>query len=107
MRRLGKSFAFKVDNGADAVKSWSEHRPYKLPRTPSNHEWAIGQQVVYVQQTAAGWMPTSITGTIVGFAEGRPRKAEIRWDHPTRISGAISFQRLRPHDFLQAYWQRN
>lgn len=96
MRRFGKSFVFKVDNGEDAVKPWLEHRPYQLPRTPSKHEWAIGQRVVYVQQTAAGWMPTSITGTIVGFVASKPRKAQVRWHQSTRISSTISFQRLRP-----------
>ena len=97
MRQFGKRFAYKVDDGKDAVKCGAGYRPYKLPRTPRNHEWLPGQQVVYVQCTAAGWMPSSIVGTIEGFdASGRARKAQVRWHSTTDIAPTISLQRLRP-----------
>jgi hypothetical protein len=97
MRQFGKRFAYKVDDGKDAVKCGAGYRPYKLPRTPRNHEWLPGQQVVYVQCTAAGWMPSSIVGTIEGFdASGRARKAQVRWHSATDIAPTISLQRLRP-----------
>ena len=97
MRQFGKRFAYKVDDGKDAVKCGAGYRPYKLPRTPRNHEWLLGQQVVYVQCTAAGWMPSSIVGTIEGFdASGRARKAQVRWHSTTDIAPTISLQRLRP-----------
>ena len=97
MRQFGKRFAYKVDDGKDAVKCGAGYRPYKLPRTPRNHEWLPGQQVVYVQRTAAGWMPSSIVGTIEGFdASGRARKAQVRWHSTTDIAPTISLQRLRP-----------
>ena len=97
MRQFGKQFVYKVDDGKDAVKCGAGYRPYKLPRTPRNHEWLPGQQVVYVQRTAAGWMPSSIVGTIEGFdASGRARKAQVRWHSTTDIAPTISLQRLRP-----------
>lgn len=97
MRQFGKRFAYKVDDGKDAVKCGAGYRPYKLPRTPRNHEWLPGQQVVYVQRTTAGWMPSSIVGTIEGFdASGRARKAQVRWHSTTDIAPTISLQRLRP-----------
>ena len=97
MRQFGKQFVYKVDDGKDAVKCGAGYRPYKLPRTPRNHEWLPGQQVVYVQCTAAGWMPSSIVGTIEGFdASGRARKAQVRWHSTTDIAPTISLQRLRP-----------
>lgn len=97
MRQFGKRFVYKVDDGKDAVKCGAGYRPYKLPRTPRNHEWLPGQQVVYVQCTAAGWMPSSIVGTIEGFdASGRARKAQVRWHSATDIAPTISLQRLRP-----------
>jgi hypothetical protein len=97
MRQFGKRFAYKVDDGKDAVKCGAGYRPYKLPRTPRNHEWLPGQDVVYVQRTAAGWMPSSIVGTIEGFdASGRAKKAQVRWHSTTDIAPTISLQRLRP-----------
>ena len=97
MRQFGKRFAYKVDDGKDAVKCGAGYRPYKLPCTPRNHEWLPGQDVVYVQRTAAGWMPSSIVGTIEGFdASGRAKKAQVRWHSTTDIAPTISLQRLRP-----------
>ena len=97
MRQFGKRFVYGVDNGKKAVKIGTGYRPYKLPRTPRNHEWSIDEQVVYVERTAAGWLPSSIVGTIVGFDEsGRSRKAQVRWHSATNIAPTISLQRLRP-----------
>jgi hypothetical protein len=108
MRQFGKRFAYKVDDGKDAVKCGAGYRPYKLPRTPRNHEWLPGQQVVYVQCTAAGWMPSSIVGTIEGFdASGRARKAQVRWHSATDIATTISLQRLRPLSLITNAYQGN
>ena len=97
MRQFGKRFVYTVDDGRNAVKIGTGYRPYKLPHTPRNHEWLLNEQVVYVQRTAAGWMPSSIVGTIVGFDEsGRSRKAQVRWHSVTDIAPTISLQRLRP-----------
>lgn len=101
MKRNGKQFVYRVDDGTNAVKFQAGYRPYRLPRTPRHHEWAVGQQVVYVQCTAAGWMPSSIVGTIVGFDEsGRSRKAQVRWHSATDIAPTISLQRLRPFSLI-------
>lgn len=106
MQRFGKRFVYLVDDGKDAVKCGTGYRPYKLPRTPRNHEWLIGQDVVYVQRTAAGWMPSSIVGTIEGFdASGRARKARVRWHSATNITPTISLQRLRPLSLINRDYQ--
>jgi hypothetical protein len=108
MRQFGKRFAYKVDDGKDAVTCGAGYRPYKLPRTPRNHEWLPGQQVVYVQRTAAGWMPSSIVGTIEGFdASGRARKAQVRWHSATDIAPTISLQRLRPLCLINELYGKN
>ena len=108
MRQFGKRFAYKVDDGKDAVKCGAGYRPYKLPRTPRNHEWLPGQDVVYVQRTAAGWMPSSIIGTIEGFdASGRARKAQVRWHSTTDIAPTISLQRLRPLCLINELYGKN
>lgn len=104
MRRSGKQFVYRVEDGQGSVKKWSASR-YSVPRTPKNHEWLPGQEVVYIQPTAAGWMPTSLVGTIIDLlSDGRSRKAIVRWHADTLIAPTISFQRLRPrqliHDFL-------
>jgi len=104
MQRFGKQFVYLVDDGKDAVKCGTGYRPYKLPRTPRNHEWLPGQHVVYVQRTAAGWMPSSVVGTIEGFDEsGRSRKARVRWHSATNIAPTISLQRLRPLALIHGY----
>lgn len=108
MQRFGKRFVYRVDDGKDAVKCGTGYRPYKLPRTPRNHEWLVGQDVVYVQRTAAGWMPSSIVGTIEGFdASGRARKARVRWHSATNIACTISLQRLRPLSLITNAYQGN
>ena len=108
MRQFGKRFVYKVDDGKDAVKCGAGYRPYKLPRTPRNHEWLPGQQVVYVQCTAAGWMPSSIVGTIEGFdASGRAKKAQVRWHSATDIAPTISLQRLRPLCLINELYGKN
>ena len=108
MRQFGKRFVYRVDDGKDAVKCRTGYRPYKLPRTPRNHEWLPGQDVVYVQRTAAGWMPSSIVGTIVGFDEsGRSRKAQVEWHSATDIAPTISLQRLRPLSLITSAYQDN
>ena len=108
MQRFGKRFVYTVDDGKDAVKCGAGYRPYKLPRTPRNHEWLPGQDVVYVQRTAAGWMPSSIVGTIEGFdASGRARKAQVRWHSATDIACTISLQRLRPLSLINHAYQSN
>jgi hypothetical protein len=106
MQRFGKRFVYAVDDGKDAVKCGTGYRPYKLPRTPRNHEWLVGQQVVYVQRTTAGWMPSSIIGTIEGFdAIGGARKAVVRWHSATNIACTISLQRLRPLSLISHAYQ--
>ena len=108
MQRFGKQFVYRVDDGKNAVKCGTGYRPYKLPRTPRNHEWLPGQDVVYVQRTAAGWMPSSIVGTIEGFdANGRARKARVRWHSATDIAPTISLQRLRPLSLITNAYQGN
>jgi len=108
MRQFGKRFVYRVDDGKDAVKCGAGYRPYKLPRTPRNHEWLPGQDVVYVQRTAAGWMPSSIIGTIVGFDESaRAKKAIVRWHSATDIAPTISLQRLRPLSLINHAYQGN
>lgn len=108
MRQFGKQFVYKVDDGKNAVKCGTGYRPYKLPRTPRNHEWLPGQDVVYVQRTAAGWMPSSIVGTIEGFdASGRARKAVVRWHSATDIAPTISLQRLRPLSLIANAYKSN
>ena len=97
MQQFGKQFVYRVDDGKNAVRCGAGYRPYKLPRTPRNHEWLPGQDVVYVQRTSAGWMRSSIVGTIEGFdASARARKAIVRWHSATDIAPTISLQRLRP-----------
>ena len=108
MRQFGKQFVYTVDDGKKAVKCGAGYRPFKLPRTPRNHEWLPGQDVVYVQRTAAGWMPSSIVGTIEGFDEsGRSRKAQVRWHSATDIAPTISLQRLRPLSLITSAYQDN
>lgn len=101
MKRSGKQFVYRVDNGENSVNFRTVYRSYKLPPTPPHYKWAVGQQVVYVQYTAAGWMPTSIIGTIVGFIkDGRQRKAQMKWHVDTDIAPTISLQRLRPFSLI-------
>lgn len=108
MRKFGKRFVYTVDDGRNAVKIGTGYRPYKLPCTPRNHEWLPGQDVVYVQRTAAGWMPSSTIGTIVGFDEsGRSRKARVRWHSATDIAPTISLQRLRPLALIRELFRQN
>lgn len=108
MRQFGKRFAYKVDEGKNAVSSMAGYRPYKLPRTPSNHEWLVGQRAVYVQPTAAGWMPTSIVGTIIGFVkDGRQCKAQMLWPDNICLASTISLQRLRPFFLIHGHSSSN
>ena len=108
MRQFGKRFVYTVDDGKKAVKCGTVYRPYKLPRTPRSHEWSIDEQVVYVQRTAAGWMPSSIIGTIVGFDEsGRSRKAQVRWHSATDIAPTISLQRIRPLALIRELFRQD
>lgn len=97
MKSYGKQFVYRVDDGKKAVINASDYRPYWLPRTPRKYEWEPGEEVVYIQPTAAGWMATSIIGTLIGFVEqGNRRKAVVIWHETTDISPTISMQRLRP-----------
>lgn len=97
MKSYGKQFVYRVDDGKKAVINASDYRPYWLPRTPRKYEWEPGEEVVYIQPTAAGWMATSIIGTLIGFVEqGNRRKAVVIWHEATDISPTISMQRLRP-----------
>jgi hypothetical protein len=104
MQHKGKQFVYPVDDGRKAEKLGTAS--FKaLPRTPVSHTWEVGQTVVYVQCTAAGWMPTSLLGTIAAIVkDGRQSKARIVWHSETKVGLMISFQRLRPfllvHDFL-------
>ena len=108
MQQFGKRFVYRVDDGKNAVRCGAGYRPYKLPRTPRNHEWLPGQDVVYVQRTSAGWMPSSIVGTIEGFdASARARKAIVRWHSATDIAPTISLQRLRPLSQITSAYQNN
>lgn len=101
MRRSGKQFVYRVERDENTVKLGAAARPYKLPRTPRGHKWAVGDEVVYVQRTAAGWMPTSLTGTITAFiVDGRQRKACVEWHKDTEITPTIALQRLRPFCLL-------
>ena len=96
-RAYGRQFVYKVDDGKKAVKNATEHRPFQLPRTPRNHEWRPGEEVVYVQPTAAGWMLTSVVGTLIGFVfNGGKKRAVVIWHSETKISPTIGLQRLRP-----------
>ena len=94
MRRSGKQFVYTVDNGRNPVKLRSASR-YSLPKTPKSHCWDIGQEVVYAQLTAAGWMASALRGTIVAFTVS-PRKAVVEWHASSDIAPTISLQRLRP-----------
>lgn len=97
MKRDGKQFVYRVDDGKKAVINASDYRPYWLPRTPRKYQWQPGEEVVYIQPTAAGWMATSLIGTLIGFVEqGRRQKAVVIWHEETEISPTISMQRLRP-----------
>jgi hypothetical protein len=104
MQRNGKQFVYAVDDGRKAEKlGTASFRA--LPKTPVSHTWEVGQTVVYVQPTAAGWMPTSLLGTIAAIVkDGRQSKARIIWHAETKLAPIIGFQRLRPfllvHDFL-------
>lgn len=97
MKQYGKQFVYRVDDGRKAVINASDYRPYWLPRTPRKYQWRPGEEVVYIQPTAAGWMATSLIGTLIGFVEqGRRQKAVVIWHEETEISPTISMQRLRP-----------
>jgi hypothetical protein len=104
MQRNGRQFVYAVDDGRKAEKlGTASFRA--LPKTPVSHMWEVGQTVVYVQPTAAGWMPTSLLGTITAIVkDGRQSKAHIVWHAETKVAPIIGFQRLRPfllvHDFL-------
>jgi hypothetical protein len=104
MQRNGRQFVYAVDDGRKAEKlGTASFRA--LPKTPVSHTWEVGQTVVYVQPTAAGWMPTSLLGTIAAIVkDGRQSKARIIWHAETKVAPIIGFQRLRPflliHDFI-------
>jgi len=104
MQRKGRQFVYLVDEGRKAEKLGTAS--FKaLPKTPVSHTWEVGQTVVYIQPTAAGWMPTNLIGTIAAIIkDGRQNKARIIWHSETKVAPMISFQRLRPfllvHDFL-------
>jgi len=106
MQRNGRQFVYPVDDGRKAEKLGTAS--FKaLPKTPVSHTWEVGQTVVYVQCTAAGWMPTSLLGTIAAIIkDGRQNKARIIWHSETKVAPMISFQRLRPfllvHDFFSS-----
>ena len=104
MQRKGRQFVYPVDDGRKAEKLGAASFK-KLPTTPRSFSWEVGQTVVYVQPTAAGWMPTSLLGTIAAIVkDGRQTKARIVWHAETKVGPIIGFQRLRPflliHDFL-------
>jgi hypothetical protein len=104
MQHKGRQFVYPVDNGRKAEKLGTAS--FKaLPKTPRSFSWEVGQTVVYIQPTAAGWMPTSLLGTIAAIVkDGRQSKARIVWHAETKVGPIIGFQRLRPfllvHDFL-------
>ena len=104
MQHKGRQFVYPVDDGRKAEKLGTAS--FKaLPKTPVSHTWEVGQTVIYIQPTAAGWMPTSLLGTIAAIVkDGRQTKARIVWHSETKVAPMISFQRLRPfllvHDFL-------
>jgi len=106
MRSKGRQFVYPVDDGRKAEKLGTAS--FKaLPKTPVSHTWEVGQTVVYVQPTAAGWMPTSLIGTIAAMVkDGRQTKARVVWHSETKVAPIIGFQRLRPflivHDFISA-----
>jgi len=106
MQRKGRQFVYPVDDGRKAEKLGAASFK-KLPTTPVSHTWEVGQTVVYIQPTAAGWMPTSLLGTIASIVkDGRQSKARIVWHTETKVAPMISFQRLRPfllvHDFFSS-----
>lgn len=104
MKSFGKQFVYRVDDGKKAVINTSDYRPYQLPRTPRKYQWQPGEEVVYIQPTAAGWMATSIIGTLIGFVEqGNRRKAVVIWHEETEISPTISVQRLRPVSLIHGF----
>jgi len=74
-------------------------------RSSSAHVFAIGERVVLLSFTAAGWIYSGFHGTIVSLqseldSRGRKvQKAQVEWDaglrHPARISvHAVSRLRL-------------
>jgi len=106
MQHKGRQFVYPVDDGRKAEKLGAASFR-KLPSTPTPHTWDTGQTVVYVQPTAAGWMPTSLIGTIAAIVkDGKQTKARIIWHAETKVAPIIGFQRLRPfllvHDFFSA-----
>jgi len=104
MQRKGKQFVYPVDDGRKAEKLGAASFK-KLPTTPRSFSWEVGQTVVYAQPTAAGWMATSLMGTIEALVKDNGRtKARIIWHGETKVATMIGLQRLRPfllvHDFL-------
>jgi hypothetical protein len=103
-RGYGKQFVYKVDDGKKAVIKATERRPFQLPRTPRNYQWRPGEEVIYVQPTAAGWMLTSIVGTLIGFVfNGGKKRAVVIWHSETKIAPTISLQRLRPASLFHGH----
>ena len=86
-----------MDDGGKTIIENSDCRPYWLPRTPCKYRWRPGEEVIYIQPTSAGWMATSLIGTLIGFVkQGSRRKAVVIWHEKTEVSPTISMQRLRP-----------
>lgn len=79
-------------------------------RYTSSHEFAVGQRVVLLSLTAAGWIDSGFTGTILSIeAKSRAgkrniRRAQVEWDegysHPSRI-GFHALSRLRPLTYVE------
>lgn len=75
---------------------WIARRHY-LPPSPKGYEWTVGEPVVMVQWTAAGWMATGLQGLLEGLEQRNGRRmAKVEWSNGGRISAIVPLQRIRP-----------
>lgn len=108
LRDAGKTFCRAVESGETPelfIRVLPPERYQPSLRCSSAHDFAIGERVVLLSFTAAGWIHSGFKGTLLAFvferdSKGRKvRKAQVEWDaglrHPARISvHAVSRLRL-------------
>lgn len=108
LRDAKKTFVRAVASGETAESLITVLPPERFQqslRSEQKHDFAIGQRVVLLSLTAAGWIKSGFQGTIVAFKAERDsrrrtvRKAQVEWDagysHPAHI-GIHALSRLRP-----------
>lgn len=108
LRDAGKTFCRAVESGETPehfIRVLPPERFKQSLRSSSPHVFTIGERVVLLSFTAAGWIYSGFHGTIVSLqseldSRGRKvQKAHVEWDaglrHPARISvHAVSRLRL-------------